>query len=200
LADDPVAFAVAARKALALEKQKSPPPDRLRSLRNLMANPTRRRFETLIEEVADEDGSRVEIYLPALRQASRRLSGGRVTTAWRRQVAADADMIKAVAQGALQILKPRIKASGPPRDPAQDAYAIRFCETYQRLTGKAVSYRTATSASRSRPEGTRYGPGLTFVQLALRLIDPGASEHQARECIDWYRAWVRENSRRDLRA
>ena len=187
LAEDPVAFAVAARKALALEKKKSPPPDRLRPLRDLIANPTRRRFEALLEEVADEDGSRVEIYLPALRQAARRLSGGRLTTAWRRQVAADADMIKAVAQGALQLLKTRIKTSGPPRDPAQDAYVTRLCEIYQRLTEKTVSYRTATSASRSRPEGTRYGPGLTFVQLGLRLIDPGASEHQARECIDWYR-------------
>jgi hypothetical protein len=74
-------------------------------------------------------------------------------------------MIKAVAQSALQLLKPRTKTSGPPRDPAQDAYVTRLCETYQRLTGKTVSYRTATSASRSRPEGTRYGPGLTFVLL-----------------------------------
>jgi hypothetical protein len=75
LAEDPVVFAVAARKALALEKRKSPPPDRLRSLRALIAKPTRRRFEALLEEVADEGGSRVEIYLPALRQATGRYAG-----------------------------------------------------------------------------------------------------------------------------
>ena len=56
LAGDPVAFAVAARKALALEMDKFSTPDRLRPLRDLIANPTRRRFEALLEEVADEDG------------------------------------------------------------------------------------------------------------------------------------------------
>ena len=201
LAEDPVAFAVAARKALDLEKKESPPPDRLRCLRDLIANPTRRRFEALLEEVADGEGSRVETYLPALRRAARRLSEGRLTTAWRKQVAAGADMIKAVAQGALQFLKPRIATSGPPRDPAQDAYVTRLCKIYEGLTGDKVSYSTCWPSSRDQNDGQRFGPALIFLQLGLRLIDPGASEHQARECIDWHRSRERkENSRRELRA
>ena len=184
LAEDPVAFAVAARKALDLEKKKSPPPDRLRSLRDLIANPTRRRFEALLEEVADGDGSRVETYLPALRQAARRLSGGRLTTAWRRQVAADADMIKAVAQGALQFLKPRIKTSGPPRDPAQDAYVTRLCEIYQGLTGEEVSYSTALALSRvpagGQPFRTRldFPPAGTAPHRSWRIGAPSAGVHR----------------------
>jgi hypothetical protein len=200
LAGDPVAFAAAARKALYFAKKNSPQ-DWLRPLRDLMDHPTRRKFEALLKNGTHDDDNELKIYFSVLRQAARRLYGGNLPMTWQRQIAADPGRIKAVAQGARQLLKAHPKAPGLPRDPAQDIYDTRLCEIYQAHTGEMVSYSTAWPTSKSHPEGSRFGPALTFVQLGLRLIDPSASEHQARACIDRYRDRFLEgqnSSRRDL--
>ena len=100
-------------------------------------------------------------------------SAGILPMTWRRQVSADAEMIKAVAQGALQLLKLRTKASGPPRDPARDAYWIRLCEIYQDFTGKMVSYK-----HRRRPLA---GPGRWAAATgpALSIRPAGRSPHRS---------------------
>jgi hypothetical protein len=116
-----------------------------------------------------------------LRQAARRLFGGNLPITWQRQIAEDAIKIKAVAQDALHLLRAQLKDSGLPRDSAQGAYEARLCEIYQAHTGEIVSYSTVWPTSKTRAEGSRFGSALTFVQLGLRLIDPGASEHQARD-------------------
>ena len=202
LAEDPLAFTTAARKAL--DDPGTPPRrDWFRLLRDLKHNPTKRRFEALLPRQSQEHDNRIEIYPLVLRQAARRFFGGNLPMTWRGQVAADPRKIKAIAELALDLLKPRTKASGLSRDPALDAYVTTLCEIYQALVGRTVYYNTATAASKSLPEGTRYGPALTFILLGLRLLDPLASEHQARSAIRWYRPSAsrdRDGSRRDLGA
>ena len=181
LAEDPVAFAAAARKAL--DRPKSLKRNWSRRLRELIKHPTPGRFEALLKQADDDEEQKV--YLPALRRAARRMSGGSLTVSWPRQVAADPEKIEAVAQGALEFLNLDPKAPGQPRDLAHDRYVTKLGETYRGLTGRELSYNTPWPSSKRGKE--RYGAGLTFVQLGLRLIDPGASEHQARDCIDQHR-------------
>jgi hypothetical protein len=198
LARDPAGFAAAAQRALD-SAHKNSRHDWLRPLRDLKNHPTRRRFETLLKNGARNDDSDLKIYFSILRRAAGRLFGGNLPRTWQKQIAADEKKIKAVAELALQLLKAHPTAPGPPRDAAQDAYEKSLCEIYQVHTGKVVSYRTSWPGSKSRREGSRSGPALTFVRLGLRLVDPGASKHQARACIDRYRKH-KTRSRRDPRA
>jgi hypothetical protein len=165
--------------------------------------PTHRRFRALFKNGVGDDDHELGVYSHILRQAARRLFGGNLPMTWQRQIAEDGKKIRAVAKLARQLLKAQPTAPGPPRDSAQDAYETRLCEIYQVHTGEMVSYSTAWPTSKSREEGARFGPTLTFMLLGLRLIDPGASENQARACIDRYRSRFPEgskSSRHELRA
>lgn len=79
LAEDPVTFAAAAQKAR--DRLKTLNRDWLRPLRDLIAHPTRRRFEALLKQGDDDEEQKV--FLPAFRRAARRLFGGSLPVSWR---------------------------------------------------------------------------------------------------------------------
>jgi hypothetical protein len=88
LAEDPAGFAVAARKALDYAHKNSPQ-DWLRPLRDLINRPTRRRFEALLKNGAQNGDSDLRIFFLVLRRAARRIFDGNLPMTWQNQIAAD---------------------------------------------------------------------------------------------------------------
>jgi hypothetical protein len=192
LASDGPSFAAVAKRASETERRRHPRQDYLRPFRDLKRLPTPLRFQRILDREAVNDPDDLRIHESMMRFGVSRsgMFGGDVPGDCQERVGEDRAKIKTVGESVCDEFSLEMKPPGPAKDEPLEWYASRLCEVWHELTGTLISYATATAASRGRAEGERYGPGLQFMRLALRLVDPGATEHQARDHIDGYRSMV----------
>ena len=167
----------------------------MRRLRELRRKPTAKRLDALLVE-AEKLGS-VNYILSAMRYVvstslyqTKPLPGD-----WIAILKNDPAKLARVAAGTLELLIEVGDPLGRKSNPNLDQYGDRVAEAWMALTGTDISYATSTETRPNRGLEARYGPGLKFMHLAMKLINASATKNQARAQIDRIRGWAKRNKR-----
>ncbi len=170
----------------------------MRRLRELKRKPTAKRLDALLVEAEKLGG--VNYILSAMRYVVRTslYQTKRLPRAWIAILKNDPAKLAKVAAGTLELLIEVGDPLGRKSDPILDQYCDRIAGLWKALTNDDISYATSTETRRNRGLEARYGRGLEFMHLAMKLIDASATRNQARAQIDRIRGWAKRNKRQSV--